>query len=276
MRESAPATRGEAPLRFATVRLATGPRIHYAEQGDADGEAILFLHGWPDSWFSFSTVTQQLPQRYRAFVLDQRGFGDSERPDSGYGIRDLAADAVAFLDAVTVERATVVGHSLGSFVARSVAITNPERVARLVLIGSGVSPVNTVTRDVRAALIDLPDPVPVEFAREFQAGTAHVPVPESFFERIVVECRKAPARVWREVFEGLLAYEDVEQLARIAAPTLLLWGDRDSVFSREDQNGLLAAIHGAQLRISPETGHCPNWERPEQVAADLTAFMQTR
>ena len=115
-------------LRFSTARLATGPRLHYAEQGAPGGHAILFLHGWPDSWFSFSRVLPLLPERYHAFAVDQRGFGDSERPDRGYRIEDLAADAAAFLDAVAIERATVVGHSFGSFVARRVAIAYPERV----------------------------------------------------------------------------------------------------------------------------------------------------
>ncbi len=268
------AKHGDSNLRFGTARLETGPLLHYAEQGDPRGEAIVFLHGWPDSWFSFSRLVPLLPQQYRAISLDQRGFGDSERPDGGYGICDLATDAVAFLDALSIERATLVGHSFGSFVARRVAIAYPERVARLVLIGSGLSATNPVTRDVQAALLELADPVPEAFARDFQASTAYIQLPESFFERIVVESRKLPARLWRDALEGLLAYEDAEQLVGIAAPTLLMWGDRDALFPRADQDQLRAAIPGARLTIYPETGHCPNWERPEQVAADLSAFIR--
>ena len=87
-------------LRFATKRLGTGPLVHYAEQGDPSGEVLVFVHGWPDSWFSFSRILPLLPARYRAYALDQRGFGDSERPVSGYTIDHFAADVVAFLDAV--------------------------------------------------------------------------------------------------------------------------------------------------------------------------------
>jgi non-heme chloroperoxidase len=260
-----------ATLRFATAQLATGPQLHYAAQGD--GEAIVFLHGWPDSWFSFSRLLAFLPQHYRAFALDQRGFGDSERPAAGYGIAGLAADVRAFLDAVGIERATVVGHSFGSFVARRFALDYPERAARLVLIGSAFSVLNPVTRDVQTALRELPDPVPAAFAREFQASTAYVPLPEAFFERIIFESMKLPARLWREVLDNLLAYEDAAQLARIVAPTLIMWGNRDALFARADQERLVAAIPGATLKIYPDTGHCPNWERPESVAADLSAFM---
>jgi pimeloyl-ACP methyl ester carboxylesterase len=235
---------------------------------------ILFLHGWPDSWFSFSRVLPLLPYSYRALVPDQRGFGESDRPEGGYEIPDLAADAAAFLDEVDVARVAVVGHSFGSFVARRVAETYPERVTHLVLIGSAFSPVNPVTREVQASLRDLPDPVTLAFVREFQSSTIHVPLPPEFFERLLAESAKLPARLWRATFDGLLSFDDSQELGRIAAPTLLLGGDRDALFSREGQERLVTAIPNARLRVYPDTGHCPNWERPELVAADLTAFIQ--
>ena len=117
--------------RSASIRLTTGPRLHYAEFGKPDGPAVLFLHGWPDSWFSFSRVLRLLPEDLRAIAIDQRGFGESDRPESGYSIPELADDAIAFLDALDIPRATLVGHSFGSFVARRAAIAHPDRVAAL-------------------------------------------------------------------------------------------------------------------------------------------------
>jgi non-heme chloroperoxidase len=263
-------------LRFDTAQLTNGPRLHYAEHGDATGSPVVFLHGWPDSWFSFSRVLALLPRDLHAFVLDQRGFGDSDRPAAGYRVDDFAADVVKFLDAVSVRRVHLVGHSFGSFVARQVAVTYPNRVASLVLIGTGWTASNPITRDVQAAMRDIPDPIPREFARDFQASTAYVPLPESFFTRIVDESMKLPARLWREVFDHLLAHDHVGPLARIAAPTLLLWGDRDALFPREDQNRVMATIPAAEIVIYPETGHCPNWECPERVATDVTAFLTRR
>jgi pimeloyl-ACP methyl ester carboxylesterase len=169
----------------------------------------------------------------------------------------------------------VVGHSLGSFIARRVAETHPERVTRLVLIGSAVTAVNEVLLEVvQASVRTLEDPVPAEFAREFQSSTAYVPLPEAFFEQIVAESRKLPARLWREVLDGVLAFDDAADLGLIAAPTLLIWGEQDALFPREQQERLVAAIRSARLMVYPETGHCPNWERPERVAADLHAFLR--
>ena len=235
--------------------------------------SIVFLHGWPDSWFSFSRVLAFLPPQCHAFVLDQRGFGDSDRPNGGYQIDVFAADAVAFLDTLSIHRATLVGHSFGTFVARQAAITYPERIARMVLIGTGVSKDSPVLQEVHAAMADLEDPVPVEFAREFQASTAYAPLPDSFFERIVNESLKLPARLWREVLDGILAYDDAAQLDRITTPALLIWGERDAIFPREDQDRLVTAMRGARIRMYNDTGHCPNWECPERVAADLQAFL---
>jgi non-heme chloroperoxidase len=261
-------------MRFATAPIATGPRLHYAEYGDPQGEPIVFLHGWPDSWFSFSRVLPLLPERLHAFAPDQRGFGESDRPESGYAIPDLAADAIAFLDAVGITRVTLVGHSYGTFVARQVAIAHPERVSALVLIDTGFSTSNPVTQDLQTSMRDLPDPIPEQFARDFQAGTAYQPLPADFFDRIITESLKLPPRLWRLTIDQMLAYDDTHQLARIQAPTLLLWGDRDALFSRADQDRMMAALTAARLTIYDETGHCPNWERPERVAADIAKLLQ--
>ena len=182
-------------MRSTNLRIATGPRLHYVEYGDAGGEAIVFLHGWPDSWYSFSRVVEKIPERYRALLIDQRGYGESERPEAGYDIPSMAADVTAFLDALSIERATIVGHSFGSFVARRVALDHPSRVDRLVLVASGWTGSNDVLRGVHASLDGVSDPVSREFARDFQASTAFAPLPEAFFEQIVSESMKLPARL---------------------------------------------------------------------------------
>jgi pimeloyl-ACP methyl ester carboxylesterase len=168
--------------RFAATRLATGLQLHYAEQGDPGGETILFLPAYADSWFSYSRVLPLLPARYHAYALDQRGHGDSERPDCCYTVDDLVADTVAFLDAAGIERATLVGHSGSCFTARRVAVTDPDRIAGLVLIGAPLSLAKPAVLAFQAAVHVLEDPVAAEFVREPQAGAVHVPLPNEFME----------------------------------------------------------------------------------------------
>jgi non-heme chloroperoxidase len=111
-----------------------------------------------------------------------------------------------------------------------VAVTHPERVARLVLSGSPAGSLpEQVAAWLQATMAALQDPVPADFIRGFQAGAAHVPLPEAFLERLVAESGKLPARVWRDAADGLATFDDAADLGRIAAPTLLVWGDRDGL-----------------------------------------------
>ena len=120
----------------------------------------------------------------------------------------------------------------------------------------------------------LSDPISTEFAREFQSSTLHLPLPESFFDRLISESLKLPAHLWRETFNGLLASDDEQRLGGVSAPTLLIWGEHDALFPRGDQDQVVRSIKGARLIVYTGTGHCPNWERPDRVAADLTAFLR--
>ena len=73
-------------VEFATAHLATDVTLHYAERGDREGEAIIFLHGYSDSWYSFGQVLPLLSPEYDAFALTQRGHGDSDKPECCYTV----------------------------------------------------------------------------------------------------------------------------------------------------------------------------------------------
>lgn len=265
-----------APPRTAGVSLPTGARLRYVEQGEPSGRPLIFLHGFTDSSFSFSRVLPLLGGGARALALDLRGHGDSERPADGYRLGDFAADVVAFMDELQIERATLVGHCMGSLVAQRVALDAPARVERLVLVSSMTSARHIEgVAELRQAVEALGDAVPAAFAREFQEGTVYGPLPEGFMDGVVAESLKVPARVWREALAGLFADEHAARLGRINAPTLLIWGDRDALLDRAEQEALAASIPGAELLVYPETGHSPQWERPERLARDLAAFLHT-
>ncbi|HLA09024.1 MAG TPA: alpha/beta fold hydrolase [Pyrinomonadaceae bacterium] len=262
-------------VRFSGVDLETGVRLNYAEQGDPNGEPLIMLHGYTDSWFSYSRVLPLLRSRYWVYVLDQRGHGDSERPASGYSMRDFARDVLAFMDAKGLKSATIVGHSMGSFVAQHVAATAPDRVNRLVLIGSAASLHNEVVRALQKEVNSLQDPLPERYAREFQESTVARKLPDDFMNGIVKESLKIPARVWQQVVNEFVTAESVAPLEKIRARTLIIWGDKEATFSRTEQDALLAAISGSRLKVYPNTGHSPHWEEPEKFVKDLEGFLQS-
>ena len=263
--------------RYSVASLPTGVRLRYAEQGDSSGRPLIFLHGYTDSSFSFSRVLPLLDPQYRAFALDQRGHGDSERPRRGYHLRDFAEDVVAFMDELGLGRATLVGHCMGSLVAQRVALNEPGRVEGLVLVSSMTSARHIEGADeLQQGVEALGETVPAEFAREFQAGTVYRPLPEEFMDGVVAESLKVPVRVWRAALAGLLSDEHATRLGHIRTPTLLIWGDRDALLSRAEQDALAAALNcDAPLVVYPETGHSPHWEQPERFVYDLEAFLRT-
>jgi pimeloyl-ACP methyl ester carboxylesterase len=263
-------------VQFATSQLATGVRLHYAERGDPTGEAIIFLHGYSDSWYSFSRALPLLSPEYHAFALTERGHGDSDKPECCYTLDDFAADIDAFMEAVALEEATLVGSSGGAFIAQRVALDYPHRVSRLVLNASGATLLdNEAVMGLGEEMLALEDPISPEFVREFQESMVYQPVPQEFLDTVVSESLKLPARVWRDYWEGVvLAPDHAARLGGIDAPTLIVWGEQDIIFSREDQERLVRTIPNATLRMYPETGHAVHWDRPEQFVRDLEEFMK--
>jgi non-heme chloroperoxidase len=216
----------EESIRFVTTPLSTGVRLHHAEQGNPTGEAIVFLHGYSDSWFSFSRVLPLLSPEYHVFALTQRGHGDSDKPECCYAPDDFAADVDAFMEKVGIEEATVVGVSTGALFAQRAALSYPRRLSRLVLIGAQ-TPANEDVVGLVGEVRALEDPVPAEFVRGFQESTVQQPVPQEFLDTVVSESLKLPARVWRDYLEQAVLSIDrnyVLELREIDVPTLILWG----------------------------------------------------
>lgn len=252
------------------IELPTGVSLSFAVQ--EEGLAVVLLHGWPDSWRSYEQVLAHLPAGMRVFAVSLRGFGESGRPEAGYSPADFATDVVAFLDAVGVEAAVLVGHSMGMLVAQRVAIDHPRRVLGLVLLGGFASLPAAVGDEVSAAVADLEDPIDEAFVREFQSSTLAQPVPEEFFRTFVAESTKAPARVWRTAFDGVTGADHTAELRSLSVPTLLIWSDQDALIPRAEQNRLAASIAGSRVIVYEGGGHSPNWEEPARLADDIATF----
>jgi pimeloyl-ACP methyl ester carboxylesterase len=256
-----------------SAKLPDGTTIPYVEHGDPSGVPVLLLHGITDSLHSFDPIVPHLPPSVRAVAVTQRGHGDAGRPAAGYHVEDFAGDAAAFMEAVGIGSAVVVGHSMGSYVAQRVAMRYPHRVRGLVLVGSFTTlRGNAGMLEFWEQVSALRDPIDPGFAREFQLSTIARPVPDAFLDLVVAESLKVPARVWQGALQGLIVDDHSGDLGRIEAPALLVWGDRDAHMPRSEQEALLAGIERSALEVYEGVGHAPHWEDPRRFAADLAAF----
>lgn len=266
---------GRPAVQERDIRLPNGIRLRYLEQGPGDGRTVLLLHGYTDSSFSFSRVLPLLPPEWHVIALDQRGHGQSDDapaagPGAGYAIDAFASDALQVMDALDIPSAVVVGHSMGSFIARRMAERAPDRVTHLVLLGSAPRAGNAAVNELRAAVEGLTDPVDPDFVREFQESTVVRPVPRPFMERVIATSRAVPARVWRAALAGLLAYEPSADPRR---PALVIGGGSDGVFSKAEQEALASGMPGATLELVEGVGHALHWEDPDRFVVALRRVM---
>ena len=260
----------------STVTLPDGLALSYAEQGGQTGPALVLLPGPTDSWRSYEPVLEAIPRSVRTIAVSQRGHGDSDKPHTGYRVQDFAGDVVPLLDALDVERAVLAGHSGSCLVARRVAIDRPERVAGLVLEASPTTLRGHpgLAAFVTSVVSGLRDPIDPAFARSFVVDTSSDQIGPEVVDRLAGELLKVPACVWQESFAGLLNYDDLAELGRITAPTMLIWGDGDGLVGRQMQDQLTELIAGAELLVYSGVGHTPRWEDGPRFASDVAAFIE--
>ena len=258
-----------------SVALPTGVTLPYVEQGDPAGVPVVLLHGYTDSWRSWEPVLPYLPASIHAFAPTQRGHGDADRPAAGYRPHDFAADVAAFMDALDIGSAVMVGTSMGSIVAQRFAIDHPARSRGLMLLSAATTWRTPGTVGLWDVVSSLEDPIDPGFVREFQESTLAQPVSPAFVDTVVAESLKVPARVWRAALrEGHLEADVAGELGLIAAPTLIVWGDRDAIHPPSEQQFLKEAIRGSRIVAYPGAGHALHWEEPTRFAADLAAFVE--
>jgi pimeloyl-ACP methyl ester carboxylesterase len=262
---------------------ANGIRVHVAEVGPADAPPVLLLHGWPQHWYMWRRVMAALGGEFRLLAPDLRGFGWTEAPGHGYDGETFAADQVALLDALELERAHVVGHDWGGWTAILMGILHADRVDRMVVCNaphpwSRLSPrvVAELWRSWYALLIATPVIgrrvlQSAWIARQYMSINAGLPFDDEETE-VYARSFREPARA-QAVVELYRYYQRVVletvrgrwQSHRLSPPTLLLFGERDVSLSTKLLPGYEAHADDMQVELVPDSGHFIVDERPELV-----------
>jgi pimeloyl-ACP methyl ester carboxylesterase len=271
---------------------ANGIWIHVAEAGSADAPAVLLLHGWPQHWYMWRRVMAGLCDEFRLIAPDLRGFGWSETPGHGYDGETLAADQVALLDALQLERAHVIGHDWGGWTAMLLGILHADRVDRMVVCNaphpwSRLSPaiVAELWRSWYTWLIATPVIgrrvlETAWIARQYMSINAGLPFDAEESE-IYARSFRDPARAQAVVklyrYYQRVVLETVRgrwQSHRISAPTLLLFGERDASISTKLLPGYESHADEMRLELVPDSGHFIVDEKPELVTERARAWLQ--
>src|SRR4051812_18999731 len=223
-------------------------------------------------WAASDRLLPLLPAMIYPVTMDLRGHGDATKPEDGYALAELADDVDAFMDAIGLTSAVLLGSSSGGYVAQQVAVRSPHRVSGMVLVGS---PRSLRGRPPFADEVDrLTDPVDRAWVR---ASLAWFPrfhdIPGWYVEDRIDDALRMPANVWRKTLIGLSAAVPPTEMGTITVPTLIIRGERDDLLVQQDQGALAAAIPGSRLVVYNDTGHLVLWEQPQRVASDLIDFL---
>ncbi|HSE40433.1 MAG TPA: alpha/beta hydrolase [Acidobacteriota bacterium] len=256
------------------VQLSTGVDMKYHDVGPKEGKPIIFIHGPGSSSRDWYSVGPELLDSYRVIAMDLRGHGQSSIPECCFTLDDYERDVIALMDALKINDAIIVGHSMGGFIAERIAIDFPTRVQKLILVSSSDKGIDNDKYDrlygTAQTQKGLSDPAVL---KKWNDTITVLPIPDVMRTKSDNERAATPPTVWKGDLKSILSEDNSGKLSAIKAPTLILWGEQDQVFVKEDQDRLRAEIQGAEFKSYPTAGHTVQWELPAEVAKDIRTFI---
>jgi 3-oxoadipate enol-lactonase len=253
--------------------------LHVEEHGD--GFPLLLIQGLGWSKWGSRGQWAEYAERRRVLAFDNRGTGLSAKPPGPYAIEELSDDAASVLDARSLERADVYGHSMGGFVALTLALRRPDLVRSLVLVGTGPGgpdhePVPQETLEIWLSVVGLP----IEEAIRRTLPTSFAPGwidehPDEYAEWLARRLDPpTPPECWRAQFEAAARYTGVGvEVERIGVPALVIHGELDRVVPVANGRLLAARMPNAELVVLPDRGHAPQLEEPAAFSALVCGFL---
>jgi 3-oxoadipate enol-lactonase len=264
----------------AAVRQATNGGVRLAYELRGSGEPVLLVHGLGYARWGWEPVADPLAEEFLVVLFDNRGIGESDVPPGPYAVAELARDACAVLDAAGIERAHVVGTSLGGMVAQEVALSFPERVERLVLActtpggaGAYAMPAQTVALMLEAQELPLEQALR-RFVKNALSPRTVAGHPE-LVERILAFRLANPFDPggWQAQAAAGASFDRLARLGEIRAPTLVVTGTDDNVVDPRNSELLASRLPDARLERFPGTGHLFFWEEPERFNELVREFL---
>lgn len=269
-----------------TVRIE-GHRIFYIVKGE--GNPLILIHGFGAGLWVWEHQVDILSRFYRVFALDLIGHGYSDRPKIDYTAETYIHFLKGFMDILGIEKATLIGNSMGGGIAWAMAISFPERVERLVLIDSVPPDVLKQGRNdsfkTLVALKRIPFLPYLIIAGRSKRSIRWV-LEECLYEIerltpdiVARQYRLLNIRGTTHVLSSTLHHAEEamrlkDSLSLIEHPTLVLWGEKDQIFPPSVGESLHQAIPGSIFHIIRGSGHIPMWETPEEVNQAVLSFLE--
>jgi 3-oxoadipate enol-lactonase len=257
-------------MNFTTVSSVT---IHYRQEGPPDGPPLVFINSLGTDLRIWDGVLSPLAGRYRIARYDQRGHGLSDCPPGPYTTGALSAELAGMLDVLEIDRATLVGISVGGQIAVDFAATRPERVQALVLcdtapvIGTAGMWNERITAARQHGMAHLAETI---LSRWFAPGYRETqPAAYRGYANMLV---RTPVEGYTATCEAIRDADLTGPATKITAPALILCGAEDRATPPDLVRGWCDRIPQAQFQLIPAAGHLPCIEQPAETAGQIAQF----
>ncbi len=256
------------------------------------GPPLVFVHGLAGSWQNWLENLPEFARDHRVIALDLPGFGHSPMPLQRISITGYAAIVDELLRTLGVPAATIVGNSMGGFVALDMALHHAQRVERLVLVAAAGVGLERAGVDRAVGVLRRAERLVLGYnafiAARSDVASRRAGLRRQLLRMVAAHPEKLPAPLVSEqlrangtagfldAVEALTTYVVRDRLQEIDAPTLIVWGEHDRLVPVADAGRLARGIPDARSIIYADTGHVAMLERPERFNADLRAFLAER
>ena len=263
-----------------------GARVNYAEMGPESGKAIVFVHGLSGAWQNWLENLPHFARGHRVIAMDLPGFGASPMPPWDVGVEAYGRFLHELCDALGVRTCTVVGNSMGGFIAAEAATVGPQRIDKLVLVSAaGISHarMRREPAEVAARMGVMTAPLTI---RLFEGGLRRPRLRRVAFAGIFHAPETLRSELLYEFFRngtgkpgvlpavrGLVGYDILDRLTEVEVPTLIVWGRNDHIVPPNDALGYGQRLRNSSTVIFDQTGHVPMAERPVRFNRVLETFL---
>lgn len=259
-----------------------GINIYYEEQGE--GDPLVLISGLGYGLWQWHRMIPGLAEHFRVIAFDNRGAGLSDKPAGPYSAPMMAADTFGLMDALGIDSAIIVGHSMGGFIAQQMVLDAPERVSRLVLASTNFGGPNHVpiTEKAMAAMMDRSGSVVDVVTRGIEVATApgyleaHPETVDALINYrmgnpVPPEAYQAQMAVGLGLIDAANAFEG--RLEDVQTPTLILFGEHDAVVPVGNADLLAEQLPNSTVTILPGAGHIFPIETPEAAVEAIVNWV---
>lgn len=265
------------PIHMANQPI-NGISLYYEVHGT--GEPLILISGLGGDHTFWQPSLPVLATHFQVLIYDTRGIGQTDAPDGAYSMAIFADDLAHLMDALHLEKAHILGFSMGGMIAQAFAVAYPRRVSSLILAAT-FAVMNTQARLFLDAVLSVYEQgastrqmfaliLPWLFSERFLANPANA----AYLVYDENDPYPQPMHAWRAQYKAQQQYSGFPSVCSIRVPVLLLAGEQDRLAHREDAERLAAAINHAQLAIIPDSGHLINYEQPDLFHQHILDFLR--